>query len=300
MIDVALKPVETLVFRSSLALLAEYHCGPDSPWFANSGPSNAHAIVFPHTSTRIRIRAGGEPFIENPMAVSFFNRGDEYSSELLSAEGSHCAWLTLDSELLREIAGIRSGDRLFPLTQKQADARVTLRQRTLFAAARRDVPDPLVIEEEAIAVAASVIRSACEAPRAGRTIGRVIEMLAATFAQPLSLADVAKEVGASPAYLSRAFHQVVGKTMHAFREELRLRRALDLLPHCRGDLSRLALDLGYSSHSHFSSRFRKVFHKTPRELMVSTFSRAAWRDWPARPESRPSASAPSIQVRTTC
>jgi AraC family transcriptional regulator len=298
MIDVALKPVETLVFRSSLALLAEYHCGPESPWFANSGPSNAHAIVFPHTSTRIR--AGGDPFIETPMAVSFFNRGDEYSSELLSAEGSHCSWLTLDSDLLREIAGVRRGDRVFPLTQTQAGARITLRQRTLFAAARREVPDLLAIEEEAIAIAANVIRSAWEAPRVGRTIGRVIEMLAATFDQTLSLADVAREARVSPAYLSRAFHQTVGKTMHAFREELRLRRALDLLPQCRGDLSRLALDLGYSSHSHFSSRFRKLFHKTPREFMVSTTSRAAWRDSPALPESRRSVSAPSPKARTIC
>jgi AraC-like DNA-binding protein len=45
---------------------------------------------------------------------------------------------------------------------------------------------------------------------------------------------------------------------------VRLRAALEALPG--QDLTQLALDLGYSSHSHFSERFRQVYGRTPSEF----------------------------------
>jgi AraC-like DNA-binding protein len=98
-------------------------------------------------------------------------------------------------------------------------------------------------------------------------VDRAREVLAEGFASTRTLAEVAREVGVSPAYLSRAFRAATGGTLHAFREGLRLQRALDLLPTACGDFTRVALDLGYSSHSHFSSRFRRHFGMTPREFV---------------------------------
>ena len=40
------------------------------------------------------------------------------------------------------------------------------------------------------------------------------------------------------------------------------RRALDLLPQC-ADMSALAFDLGFSSHSHFASAFRQTYGRSP-------------------------------------
>ena len=47
-------------------------------------------------------------------------------------------------------------------------------------------------------------------------------------------------------------------TITRYRHALRLRIALDRLPDC-DDLTDLALDLGYSSHSHFTRAFRDHF-----------------------------------------
>ena len=44
-----------------------------------------------------------------------------------------------------------------------------------------------------------------------------------------------------------------------------LARALDLLPRC-DDLTTLSLDLGFSSHSHFTAAFRQTYGRTPREF----------------------------------
>jgi len=50
---------------------------------------------------------------------------------------------------------------------------------------------------------------------------------------------------------------------------LRLARALDLLAKY-DDLTTLALDLGFSSHSHFSAQFRMIYGYSP-----SAFKRSA-------------------------
>ena len=216
--------------------------------------------------------------------VTLYNAGVEYSSEVISAEGSHCAWMALDPETLLEIVAL-NGDgapcrnRPFPVDQVAIEATVVMRQRNLFRFARRfGDADPLKVEEESIAiverVAARILKPSGRPLRVCEgVIERARSTLAAHFAEPLSLAEVARQSGVSSAYLSRTFRSVTGQTMHAFREELRLRRALDLLPDFRGDFSRVALDLGYSSHSHFSNRFRRYFGLTPAEFVVRVPSR---------------------------
>ena len=54
--------------------------------------------------------------------------------------------------------------------------------------------------------------------------------------------------------------------------QLRLARALDLLGEF-ADLSSLGLYLGFSSHSHFSSAFRKAYGATPAALQRSAHLR---------------------------
>jgi AraC-like DNA-binding protein len=281
MMHVALKPVEELIFKSNLVLLAEYHCQPDDPLFANSGPANAHSIVFPQTSTRI-LREGG-PTLEMPTVVTLYNVDVEYSSEMISPEGSHCSWMTLDPEVLLEIATstgncVVDSRRPFPVGHVSVDAALALHQRTLCRFARRfGDSDPLLIEDESIAIVERVLLGIRCNSRLRRTSADVIDrarvQLAARFAEPLSLGELAREVGVSPAYLSRAFRAATGQTLHMFREELRLRRSLDLLPDSRRDFTRVALDLGYSSHSHFSSRFRRYFGITPIDFVTGRRSR---------------------------
>jgi len=277
--NVALKPLEELVFSSKLVLLAEFHCRPDHPLFENSGPSNAHSIVFPLTSTRIRRE--GAVLLEIPNVVSLYNAGVNYSREAVSPEGSHCAWMTLEPEMLVEIIAsighcIPDVEHPFPVEEVAVDAALTLRQSSLFRYARQfGDADSLAVEDESVGIVEEVVAKfrtfsrRLMRPPAG-VIDRARALLAAHFAEPLSLADVARQAGVSPAYLSRAFRAATGQTMHMFREELRLRRALELLPDSRGDFTRIALDLGYSSHSHFSSRFRRHFGMTPMEFVART------------------------------
>jgi AraC-like DNA-binding protein len=84
-----------------------------------------------------------------------------------------------------------------------------------------------------------------------------------------TLAEAAAEVGVSPVYLTQVFQLIEGLPLYQYQLQLRLARALDLLKAC-DDLTRLALDLGFSSHSHFSAAFKRAYGHTPFE-----FQRAA-------------------------
>lgn len=97
---------------------------------------------------------------------------------------------------------------------------------------------------------------------ARRTLERSKAYLQTRFTQPLSLGDIATAVGVTPVYLTSLFRRVEGMALHQYLLSLRLTAALDRLPGTI-DITTLALDLGFSSHSHFTSAFRKRFGTTP-------------------------------------
>ncbi|MDB6047076.1 MAG: AraC family transcriptional regulator [Gammaproteobacteria bacterium] len=76
------------------------------------------------------------------------------------------------------------------------------------------------------------------------------------------------EVGVSPVYLTQVFQQVEAMPLYRYQLRLRLARALDLLGRY-DDLTSLSMELGFSSHSHFSSAFRQVYGRTPAEFRRS-------------------------------
>jgi AraC-like DNA-binding protein len=86
------------------------------------------------------------------------------------------------------------------------------------------------------------------------------------------LAEIAAEVRGSPVYLTQVFQQVEGLPLYRYQLRLRLAKALDLLADY-DDLTNLSLDLGFSSHSHFSAAFRAVYGRTPSAFKKSALRR---------------------------
>jgi AraC-like DNA-binding protein len=251
-------PVEESIFSSRLVRLGEHHCPSDT-----AAAVTEHTLIFPLASGRIV--HDGVPAFELPTVVTLQNAG-----EVVGREGSHHAWMTADAALLAEIVG-GDAQHPFPTGRIALDASLSVRQRALFHFARRfGAADPLTVEGESIAIIEQ-IAAKIRAPRPPALPCPVVEraraLLASQFASSISLAELAQQVGVSSAYLSRAFRAATGETLHAFREDLRLRRSLDLLPDSRGDFTRVALELGYSSHSHFTSRFRRHFGITPTDFV---------------------------------
>jgi AraC-like DNA-binding protein len=129
---------------------------------------------------------------------------------------------------------------------------------------------PLQADEAAIAILRTVI-GAPAVPRdpAPKVVQRAKRVLHEFGFERISLGDVARLVGISPVYLTQQFSRAEGVSLYQYQLRLRLDRALVELPDCTS-ITRLALDLGFSSHSHFSAAFRGAFAITPAEFRAST------------------------------
>ena len=94
-------------------------------------------------------------------------------------------------------------------------------------------------------------------------IEEVKRLIAADLAASPTLGELAASAACSPFDLCRSFRSATGMTISEYRSSLRMRTSLAMLRNCRKDLAEIALDLGFSSHSHFTARFRTHFGMTP-------------------------------------
>jgi AraC-like DNA-binding protein len=86
----------------------------------------------------------------------------------------------------------------------------------------------------------------------------------------LSLVEIARAVHCSPFHLARLFRAAVGSTIHQYQLRLRLALALERLSDHPASLTHLALDLGFSSHSHFTTAFQRLFGTSPSKFRRAT------------------------------
>ena len=163
------------------------------------------------------------------------------------------------------------------LAFRQQRRRIDPRAQALVALLRHGLRQGIAEPLEAESLALTLVRRAL-GPRttheAGASVGRqkLVDraklVLSTDLARRWTLAEIAAEVGGSPVYLTQVFQQVEGLPLYRYQLRLRLARALDLLAEY-DDLTALGLDLGFSSHSHFSAAFRETYGRSPSEFRQS-------------------------------
>jgi transcriptional regulator GlxA family with amidase domain len=94
-------------------------------------------------------------------------------------------------------------------------------------------------------------------------VEQVMALLRANLAQPLPLEEIGRRVGCSPFHLSRTFSAEVGMTISQYLRKLRMERAAELLQTGKYNVTEAALEVGYSSLSHFSQGFCQVMGRCP-------------------------------------
>jgi AraC-like DNA-binding protein len=106
------------------------------------------------------------------------------------------------------------------------------------------------------------VRAVKTVPLEPGMVHRLRELLEDDPASNVNLEILAKQVGSSVAHLSRAFERAHGLPPHAYRSQLRIERAkARLLPGVSH--ADLALELGFSSQSHFVTQFKRFTGVTP-------------------------------------
>jgi len=122
----------------------------------------------------------------------------------------------------------------------------------------------LALSLRALRSEATTQRSATRARRA-RALERVKEAVALAPAEKWSVARLAQIAHLSPFHLCHVFRQMVGTSIYDYVLQARLAQALDAVLD-GADLTEVALDAGFASHSHFTARFRGFFGCTPAAL----------------------------------
>lgn len=97
----------------------------------------------------------------------------------------------------------------------------------------------------------------------GETMHDLIHYIDEHLQRPPTLTDIATMTGLSPSHAARKFRRSVGTSLERFVNRRRLLRALGLLSHTQMPLTRIALDLGFSSQSHFTRLFSESTGTSP-------------------------------------
>jgi AraC-like DNA-binding protein len=278
--------VERIVFSSRAVEIGAFRCTPQHASFRHEGSPirDHHSFAFPRTRVSIR-HDGARPFTADANVVTLYNPRQSFAREPLDPRGDVCEFFAVDNDAAGEVARSidpaleATPDRAFRFSHAPSDAATYLAQRQLFlGVARGEWCDPLAVEERVLWLLRRVLESGyrawrSQAPPRGALSRREKDaaaearaLLGERLSEPLALADIARTAGLSRFRLCRAFRRETGTTMHDYREQLRLRAALEALASPAVDLTGLALDLGYSSHSHFTSRFRRAFGAPPSEV----------------------------------
>jgi AraC-like DNA-binding protein len=141
--------------------------------------------------------------------------------------------------------------------------------------------DPLASEECAVRLLRGVVQAARgdsaphgERGRAARIrrrhrVARAKEAIVREPARRWSLSELADCASMSPYHLAHVFRDEVGTSVFDYVIRTRLVHALEKVLDSDCDLTSVALEAGFASHSHFTARFRALFGRTPSELRHS-------------------------------
>lgn len=248
---------------------------------AKDETTSAHTLAFVRRGIFSKA-VNGQEFLADSNQVVFFNCGEEYKIAHPVDGGDDCTVFQLQAELAKDVAAslwpqvADRPDRPFLFTHAPCDQAIYMLLERLRHRIRHAALDELMAEELTMVLLAATLRSAAtqthhrlRTARVGTDCAHreIVEstqlLLSQTFSQSLGLFDISRLVHCSPFHLARIFRAILGVPLHQYRNRLRLREALRRIGEGELDLAKLAVEIGFSSHSHLSDAFREAFGISP-------------------------------------
>jgi AraC family transcriptional regulator len=222
-----------------------------------------------------------------PLTVGFYCRGEQPLRATRDANQRH-QFLTVEMSfdflrrhlgefvtslhpLVREIVAGQSeksaGASVTRLTSRQQQLLASLREAPVLALAQS-----VWYQAKALEVAAELFFVApgekelfCQRQQrfSAERVEKVIALLREKLSEPPPLEEIGRLVGCSPFHLSRTFSTATGMTIPQYIRQLRMERAAELLRSGKFNVTEAALEVGYSSLSHFSQAFHETFGCCP-------------------------------------
>ncbi|MEM8994439.1 MAG: AraC family transcriptional regulator [Acidobacteriota bacterium] len=157
-----------------------------------------------------------------------------------------------------EEALVEAAGRLFDLGERPVDAHV------LGPSVRREIHYRLLVAGHGHSLRA-LARPRSQASQ----ISRAVAELRRRFAEPLSVADLARTAGMSASTFHDHFKRVTSTTPLQFQKSLRLIEARRLLQTGGSSVTEAAFEVGYQSPTQFSREYSRRFGHAPRYDVAS-------------------------------
>lgn len=209
---------------------------------------------------------GSRLFFADTTTAFIYDAGAEYRTSHPTDGGDDITKIQLAPELMAELFKDRRPNEhvqfnVTPATQ--------LSHFRTYALLNGEPRESLAKEEAVLGLLGQLTGDPSSEPgstRQRRFVDRARAVLSEHLEQNLDLAAVAGEAGCSPYYLMRIFRTRTGQALRGYRTRLRVFAALERLAQGADDITALALDVGFSSHSHLTDAFRAVFQAAPSQL----------------------------------
>jgi len=225
-------------------------------------------VLFPLAGT-FRWHVGRTTSLLDPNHVMFVETDEESWDTHPTGSTVTCLIATVATPLARRLW---RSSAPFAARTTRASSRLQA-DYTWFAAAITNSDQPAAVWEERavqlLADATAEAGGAAPPPRCAATeLARRAKELFGDHGELLSLAELAELLDVSPAHLTASFCRAEGVPIVRYQIQLRIMRALRELPYTN-DLAALAVELGFASHSHFSTAFRARIGVTPSQFRAA-------------------------------
>jgi len=262
--------------------LGRFRCAPtDEEWRAENDIGPLAHVVFPERPVTITRPATGPQLGDRNWAL-LYHPGQRYQRQLVDPDGDECTFVALSPQLYGALLDAdTSATPAFDAGRVLVEDAPWLGYQECLAATDHD--DERNVERALRDVLLEMLRRPAAAPadaggpgdagaqhpattvrEADRRVHEACRILATRLDERITLPALAEAVGLSTYHFCRLFRATTGLTVHAYRKRLRLRSAFSTcasLPH--GNLSEVAMSLGYASHSHMTTEFRTSLAMTP-------------------------------------
>jgi len=304
MADHASPPTRRLLFRSLGISVVDFRCHAGVERLGTEEPNPTHSIVFVRRGVFGRSHEDGT-LVADPNHVLFFNAAQPYRYSHPVAGGDDCTILAVDTTRALELVARHARRDPRPESPfRRSHGLCSRRAAQLHWELLRLVDRPalrLALEDVIAELADEAVGNAYRSPEepiqrlgrlapAGRRHRELAEaaklVLNERIDAPPSLSDLAGVLGCSPFHLSRTFHRTVGLSLRQYVRQLRARLAAAQLAAGAGDLTRLALDVGYFDHSHFTKSFRDEWGIPPSRFRAGRSASVPPSDLPDRRRAR--------------
>ena len=234
-IDIAgdLTPADRVLAISGSIAFGTFRAKPSEPVFAGSSGLSCYYLVFPRTSSEIRLERGPRGVV-GPIDLAAYNPGDSYRRRMVSPEGDHSDYIAVEKGYMRalligefgDLPPDASGDMLFSrMTAMQGRSLFLTPARFVRATARggfgrRPAPaDSLDLEEQGLGLILASLGSgiAGRLPVAAGSEGRrrdlaerAKRLIAERCLDRVTLDGLAAASGVSSGHLARAFRRHAG------------------------------------------------------------------------------------------